>query len=219
MEQGKACKEGRLKKFPNSLLHWRSEASQIEPQCEAPLTALCEGLQPRALMLLQHRSDTKQHLHDLLYISKQHPTIVCFLFETLVRFGLIKQIFKHSFVSKKSVWLLWVYFRGRSLIHSVVYGGQRSPHSRESSFLYLKCLILKHCGWELCHLVPYCAINCSFIKRVSQAACRLRPIICLKTKQTVLRELSWVIVTKKNLHCGRRINITYLKKSNLWSSK
>lgn len=116
MEQEKARKERRLKKFPNSLLHWRPEAGQMEPQCEAALTALREGLQPTALMLLQHRSDTKQHSHDLLYISKQHPTktpsIVCFLSETLVKFGVIAQIFKHSFVSKEFIWVAVSLFQG-----------------------------------------------------------------------------------------------------------
>ena len=109
MEQEKARKERRLKKFPNSLLHWRPEAGQMEPQCEAATTALREGLQPTALMLLQHRNDTKQHSRDLLYVSKQHPTktssIVCFPFETLVKFGVIEQIFKHSFVSREFIWV------------------------------------------------------------------------------------------------------------------
>ena len=109
MEQEKARKERRLKTFPNSLLNWKPEAGQMEPQCEAALTALREGLQPTALMLLQHRSDTKQHSHDLLYISRQHPTktpsIICFLFEGLLKFGVIEQIFKHSFVSKEFIWV------------------------------------------------------------------------------------------------------------------
>lgn len=111
----------------------------------AALTALREGLQPTALMLLQHRGDNKLHSHDLLYISKQHPTktpsIVSFLSETLLK---------------------------------------------------------------LYHLVPWCAVNCCFPSNL------LRSFICLVKKGTVLSEFSCVIITKKNLQCGKRINFTFL---------
>jgi len=102
MEQNKACKEQRLKQFPNSLLHWRPVGGQMEPQCEAALTALHEGLQPTVVLLLQHRSNTKQHSHDPLYVSKQHPTKTP---NTLMKFGVIEQIFKHPFVSKEFIWV------------------------------------------------------------------------------------------------------------------
>lgn len=115
-EEEKARKERRLNKFPKSLTQWRPEGGQMEPQCEVVLNAINGGLQFTAVMYPQHIIETKQHSRDCLYVSKQHPTkrpsIVYFPFPSSVeskdsgtkRFGVIEQIYKHSFASKEFMW-------------------------------------------------------------------------------------------------------------------
>ena len=117
MEEEKAHRERRLKKFPKSLLQWRPEGGQMEPQCEDALTAIREGLQSTAVMHLQHVMETKQHSRDCLYVSKQHPTkrasIVYLASPSSVeskesgkmKFGVIDKIFQHSFASKQFTWV------------------------------------------------------------------------------------------------------------------
>ena len=74
MAEEKAHRERRLKKFPKSLLQWRPEGGQMEPQCEDALTAILEDLQSTTVMHLQYVIETKQYSRDCLYVSKQLPT-------------------------------------------------------------------------------------------------------------------------------------------------
>ena len=111
MEQEKARKDRRLKNFPKSLTYWRLEAGKMEPQCEKALTAISEGLQPTAILYSQYPSERKQHSHDCLYTSKQHPTkrpsIVCFPYSLMekdkpavTKFGVLEQIFQHYYIEE-----------------------------------------------------------------------------------------------------------------------
>ena len=114
-EKEKARREQRLKKFPKSLTQWRPEGGQLEPQYEVVLNAVHEGLKSTATLYPQHLMETKKHSHDCLYVSKQHrtkrPSIVYFKCPSLasegsrnITFGVIEQIYKHSFASKEFMW-------------------------------------------------------------------------------------------------------------------
>lgn len=117
MEQEKARRERRLKKFPKSISQWKPQGGKLEAWAEEVLTALHTGLHSTAVVFLQHCSAAKQHSREYLYVSKQHPSkrgsIVYFTKETRgKKFGEIRQIFKHSFASKDYVWVALNTFKG-----------------------------------------------------------------------------------------------------------
>lgn len=129
MEKEVARKKGNLKKFPK-FTNWRPEGSQAISDVHL---SILEGLQPTAVVYHQFLLDDKQHSRSYLYISTQHPrkrpTIVfysppssseassCSASRSL-RFGVVDQIYQHTFSQKSFMWAAVSFYRKAEFIPS-----------------------------------------------------------------------------------------------------
>ena len=117
IENELARKRGKLKRFPN-LTDWRPEG--ISHSLSIAHLSILNGLQPAAVVYQQHLVTAKEHSRDYLYVSSQHPSKRPTIFfyrspseggSTHKRFGIVKQIFKHSFAEKEFMWVTASFYR------------------------------------------------------------------------------------------------------------
>ena len=109
MDKKQARKQGKLKMFPKAFSQWRPQGSMYS---ESQLKAICAGPQSKATIYAQYFLETKQHSHSYLYISKEHcnkrpsvfycssPCSGTSQASQEMNFGVIEQLYKHSFAEK-----------------------------------------------------------------------------------------------------------------------
>ena len=119
--------------------------------------ALHSGPQTTAVVFPQYLKDTKQHWHDLLYVSRHHPTkrpsVVFFHHPSSrkLKFGEVENIYKHSYALKEYMWATLNLFDGEQFDSwSGLWWSENSMGQKMPVFFFVKFLIL----WPQLRKIP-----------------------------------------------------------------
>lgn len=107
IEKETAKKQGRLKVFPKFGCGWKPEGSEAQ----MVNSSMLGGLAKTAVFRSHYTLENKHHSCDNNYISEGHPTkspSVVYIPSgddpKALQFGVIKQLFQHSFAQRTFVW-------------------------------------------------------------------------------------------------------------------